>query len=167
MSKLFFLELSLKMMNNDHKIFKFRKISKNAHKNRNSAPFRVLLRYLDRAWRELSESVLKSRKIIFRNWDICEKGNFSTFFGIFLDDFSQNIFIQIFFWCFFWNHNKKLMIYSKNRSWPMYLGDFPKNGRKTFRTDGRKGFWATTQNITCLTSDISREIDREAKEFFF
>ena len=35
---------------------------------------------------------------------------------------SRNIHIQIFFWCFFWNHNKKLMLYSKNRTWPMYLG---------------------------------------------
>ena len=65
MSKLFFLEVSLKMVNNGHKFFKFRKISKNAHKNRNYAPNRVLMRYLDRARRELSESMLKSRKIIF------------------------------------------------------------------------------------------------------
>ena len=48
------------------KFLKVRKISKNAHKNRNSAPFRVLMRYLDRARRELSESMLKCRKIIFR-----------------------------------------------------------------------------------------------------
>ena len=66
MSKLFFLEVSLKMVNNGHKIFKFRKISKNAHKNRNSAPYRVLMRYLDRARRELSESVFKHEKIFFR-----------------------------------------------------------------------------------------------------
>ena len=66
MIKLFFSEVSLKMVNNGHKFLKFRKISKNAHKNRISAPFRVLMRYLDRARRELSESVLKSEKIIFR-----------------------------------------------------------------------------------------------------
>ena len=66
MSKLFFLKVSLKMMNYGHKIFKILKISKNAHKNRNYALFRVLMRYLDRARRELSESVLKSVKIIFR-----------------------------------------------------------------------------------------------------
>ena len=48
------------------KFLKFRKISKNAHKNRNYAPNRVLMRYLDRARRELSESMLKCRKIIFR-----------------------------------------------------------------------------------------------------
>ena len=67
MSKLLFLEVSLKMVNIGHKIFKIRKISKNAHKNRISALFRVLMRYLDRARRELSESVLKIEKIIFRN----------------------------------------------------------------------------------------------------
>ena len=65
--KIIFLEVLLKMVNNGHKIFKFRKISKNAHKNRNSAPFLIMMRYLDRARRELSESVLKSEKIIFRN----------------------------------------------------------------------------------------------------
>jgi hypothetical protein len=62
------------------KFLEFRKISKNAHKNRNSAPFRVLMRYLDRARRELSESMLKSRKIIFRKRDICEKQNIPTIF---------------------------------------------------------------------------------------
>ena len=67
MSKLFFFKISLKMVNNGHKIFKIRKISKNAHKNRISAHFRVLMRYLDRARRELSESMLKSEKIIIRN----------------------------------------------------------------------------------------------------
>ena len=77
MSKLFFLKVSLKMVNNGHKIFKIRKISKNAHKNRNYAPNRVLMRFLDRARRELSESMLKSQKIIFidRKKDICEKQN--------------------------------------------------------------------------------------------
>jgi hypothetical protein len=80
MSKLFFLKVSSKMVNNGHKIFKFRLISKNAHKNRISAPFRVLMRYLDRAQRELSESMLKSEKIIFRKRDIIEKQNFSNFF---------------------------------------------------------------------------------------
>jgi hypothetical protein len=80
MIKLFLLKVSLKMMNNGHKIFKIRKISKNAHKNRNSAPFRVLMRYLDRARRELSESMLKSVKIIFRKKDICEKQNIPKIF---------------------------------------------------------------------------------------
>ena len=80
MIKLFFLEVSLKMVNNGHIIFKIRKISKNAHKNRNYAPNRVLMRYLDRARRELSESVLKSRKIIFRKKDICEKKDIPKIF---------------------------------------------------------------------------------------
>ena len=64
------------------KFLKFRKISKNAHKNRNSAPFRVLMRFLDRARRELSESMLKSQKIIFidRKKDICEKQNIPKIF---------------------------------------------------------------------------------------
>ena len=62
------------------KFLKFRKISKNAHKNRNSAPFRVLMRFLDRARRELSESMLKSQKIIFRKKDICDKQNIPKIF---------------------------------------------------------------------------------------
>ena len=35
------------------------------------------------------------------------------------------------------------------------------------RTDRRKGFWATTQNITCLTSDISSNISRSPGMFLF
>ena len=64
--------------------------------------------------------------------DTFKKNNFIMIFpifGFFLNGFSQNIGIQIFFWCFFWNHNKKLMLYSKNWSWPMFLADFPKSGR--------------------------------------